>query len=98
MSYSFSLRAGTIAALAAAAASQLDAVCETQPVHRVDREAALKNLQAHAELVGEPGEGQELVVSMHGSISVSYPTAGDPVVSNAGSGCSVYRQTATPQV
>lgn len=97
MSYSLSLRAASILALAAAAAAALDNVIEAQPAHARDKDAALANLDAHAKLVGEPAEGEELIVSMHGSISVSNPTAGEPTVYSAGSGCSVWRQKATPQ-
>lgn len=92
MSYSFSLRAASVALLCAAAASKFDdEVIATQPVHKADRDAALANLKTHADLVGEPPEGQELSASMHGSVwaELDEGTGAVKRVMNAGSGCSV---------
>lgn len=92
MSYSFSLRAASIVALCAAAAAKFDQeVIATQPVHKADRDAALVNLKTHAELVGEPAEGQDLTASMHGSVwaELDPDTGAVKKVLNAGSGCSV---------
>jgi hypothetical protein len=84
MSYSHSFRAASIAALCALAASKMTETVQTQPFHEVDRDAALKNVKEHTEVVGEPPEGYEFVVSMHGS---GWAEGG--VVRSVGSGCNV---------
>lgn len=91
MSYSFSLKAATKAAAAAAAAAKFDEMLTTQPVHKADRAAALANLQAHLDLVREPGDTDEVSVSMHGSITGVFDqeTHEATSLSTAGSGCSV---------
>lgn len=70
MSYSFGLRAASVAALMAAATAKMGEVVATQPAHAADKEVALTTLQLHAEAVGEPPEGKELSVSMNGHCSV----------------------------
>lgn len=90
MSYSHSFRAATIVALAAAAAAKMDETVQQQPLHAVDRDAALKNVQEHAQLLGEPPAGYEFAVSMHGSgWSESTGPDSPPVVRSLGSGCTV---------
>lgn len=67
MSYSFGIRAASVAALAVAAAHELDKVTELQPIHAKDRgatETALQNLLA---LVEEPSAHEELSVNVAGS-------------------------------
>lgn len=66
MSYSFNLRVATIAAVAAAVATKFDEVVATQPVHAKDREVAIATATSVAGLVGEPGENQEVSVSVNG--------------------------------
>jgi hypothetical protein len=85
MSYSHSFRAASIAALCAIAASKMAETVQTQPFHEVDRDAALKNVKEHAEVIGEPPEAYEFAVSMHGS---GWAEAGG-VVRSVGSGCTV---------
>lgn len=91
VSYSLSLKAATKAAAAALAAAKLDEVIVSQPVHKVDRAAALANLQAHLDLLPEATEAQEVVVSMHGSVGgdIDWTVGEVRTLSNAGSGCSV---------
>jgi hypothetical protein len=48
---------------------------QTHPCTSVDRDAALKNVKEHAEVVGEPREGYEFAVSMHGSSAGPKPAA-----------------------
>jgi hypothetical protein len=100
MSYSFSAK-GTNKELALQdATAKFDAMVEQQPVHSRDREAALSNLRTHLNLVAEPAPDEDVVISMHGSISVNTPTAGPERITNASSGCSVYLQYAalTPTI
>jgi len=66
MSYSFSLRAASVAALIAQAESKLEDVVTTQPAHKSDKAAALGTLRLHAAAVGEPPDGKELAGSMSG--------------------------------
>jgi hypothetical protein len=91
MSYSFSAKGATKAAATAAAVSQFEAMLVSQPVHKADREAAFANLKAHMDLVKEPGDSEEVVISMHGSIGGDIDWSAGEVrsLSNAGSGCSV---------
>lgn len=70
MSYSFGLRAASIAALMAAAAAKMGEVVQSQPAHVADSDAALHTLQLHAEKVGEPPAGKVLSVSVSGHCSV----------------------------
>lgn len=97
MSYSFSLRAASVAALLAAAVEKMGETVKQQPVHAVDCDAALKNLEAHAKLVGEPADGEELAASMHGSVGgeIDWNTGEVRRLSTAGSGCTVYKCLAT---
>lgn len=90
MSYSFSLKAATKAAALAAAAAKFDAeVLAQQPVHRVDRDAALANAEKHLALVAEPVEGEEVSLSMYGSVGgdVDHGTGDVRRLTTAGSGC-----------
>lgn len=91
MSYSFSIKAATKAAALAAAAAKFDVeVVASQPVHKVDRDAALANARAHLDLIAEPADGEEVVLSMHGSVGGDIDwTAGQARrLTTAGSGCS----------
>jgi hypothetical protein len=91
MSYSFSAKGDDKAAALAAAAAQFDKMLEQQPVHTRDREAAMANLRAHLDLVEEPNEGEQVTISMHGSVSWSLigPDSSIQRWTGAGSGCSV---------
>jgi hypothetical protein len=78
MSYSFHFRARTIAAALAIAASEMDKVVESQPVHAHDRDVALAAIKAQAELVApQADDTQHVNVSVSGSLgwSGSYPDA-----------------------
>jgi len=93
MSYSFTVKAATKAAALAAASAAFDSqVLVSQPVHKVDREAALKNAEAHVNLIADPKEGEEVALSMHGSIGGEIDWSAGEVkrLSSAGSGCTAY--------
>ena len=71
MSYSFSIRAASLAAAALTISDKLNEVVETQPVHAVDRDQAEAAAAAFVSLVGEPPEGKELAVTVSGWVSKS---------------------------
>jgi hypothetical protein len=69
MSYSFTVRAERAADCLFSAVAELDRVIEQQPVHAADRagaEAAIKGMLGA--LAATPGEGEEVQVSVHGSV------------------------------
>ena len=92
MSYSFTVRGITAAAALAPAAAQMDEVVRQQPPHKVDRDAALANAQAHLDLLAQPTEDQEIVLSMNGSIGgdLDWNTGDVQRLTSAGSACSAY--------
>ena len=69
MSYSISVRAVSVAAAALAVSAQLDEIVAQQPIHEADRAQALAATEAFLGLVREPGEGEEITVSLSGSVS-----------------------------
>jgi hypothetical protein len=69
MSYSFTVKAATKADAKKAVASQLEAVVAGQPIHKADLDAALVSAKAFIDVLGEPHEGDEVVVSVNGSLS-----------------------------
>ena len=69
MSYSFNVRAADKAAARAAVAAELDKVVEAQPLHSIDRIHAEAAADAFLDLIGDPGEGQEVSVSVNGSVA-----------------------------
>lgn len=68
MSYSFTLRAITAAALLAAAARSLSQVVKEQPVHARDEATAWGAIKAQVELVTPPTTDQHVVVNVSGSL------------------------------
>jgi len=69
MSYSYSLKAPNKAAATAEAAAQFDKVQEAQPVHAHDRAAALAAAESALGLIAEPGELEEVSLSVSGWLS-----------------------------
>lgn len=69
MSYSFNIRGATAAALVAALPAKFDEVVVSQPVHSNDRDQAIAAATAMVGIVSAPPEGQELSVSVSGSLS-----------------------------
>jgi hypothetical protein len=68
MSYSFSVTAKTKADATRQIREQFDAVVEAQPSHAADKEAAVVAAQTLVRLLAEPHEGDEIHVSMNGSL------------------------------
>lgn len=68
MSYSFSITADTKADATHKIREQFDAVVVAQPSHAADKEAAVVAAQTLVRLLAEPHEGDEIFVSMNGSL------------------------------
>ena len=85
MSYSFDVKAPSKTAAILAAEERFAQEKVNQPVHAKDEAVAFANLRAHIALAGDPEADEQVVVSMHGSISV----VNDRVV-GCSSGCGVY--------
>ena len=68
MSYSFSVTADTKADATGKIREQFDAVVVAQPSHAADKEAAVVAAQTLVRLLAEPHEGDEIYVSMNGSL------------------------------
>jgi hypothetical protein len=66
MSYSFGVRAASIAALIAAAGAKMGEIVTQQPIHKADEQVPIKALQGAADAVGEPPEGKVLSASVSG--------------------------------
>jgi hypothetical protein len=69
MSYSISRKGASKALALAALAVAFDEVVASQPVHAKDKEAALKQAEVVSTLIEEPSEGEEVYVSLSGSLS-----------------------------
>lgn len=67
MSYSFGVRAASVAALAVAARSELAKVAELQPIHARDQEATSAAIDGLLALVEAPAAHEELTASIAGS-------------------------------
>lgn len=78
MSYSFSLRAPTKAALLEAVGAEWDKIVSAQPIHAADRDAAVANITAQLGLI-EPREGKDFSLSANGYVS----TDGNGLVSTS---------------
>jgi hypothetical protein len=68
MSYSFSVTADTKADATGKIREQFDAVVAAQPSHAADKEAAVVAAQTLVRLLAEPSDGDEIYVSMNGSL------------------------------
>lgn len=71
MSYSFSVKAPTKAAAKDNVSDQFDVVVNGQPTHEVDRAAVKAAAGAFIDMLAEPQDGDEIVVSINGSLSWS---------------------------
>ena len=91
MSYSFNVRAATKALALSAVIAKIDEVVVQQPIHAHDQEAAKAAAETFIGLVRDPGEGEEISVSVNGSVS-SY---GDTGFVSAGVGVSASVLTKT---
>lgn len=68
MSYSFTVTADNKLDATARIREQFDAVVIQQPSHAADREAAVVAAQTLVRLLADPHEGDEIVVSINGSL------------------------------
>jgi len=68
MSYSFSVTADTKVDATRQIREQFDAVVVAQPSHAKDKEAAVVAAQTLVRLLAEPQGGDEIFVSMNGSL------------------------------
>lgn len=69
MSYSFNIRAATVALALAAVASEFDAIVAREPAHHVDKDKALSAVASYLELVPTAHlDGYELSVAVSGGI------------------------------
>ncbi len=75
MSYSFSITANSKTDATRQIREQFDAVVVAQPPHAADREAAVVAAQTLVRLLADPSEGDEICVSINGSLSWTH---GDP--------------------
>lgn len=69
MSYMFHFAARSRAEAKQRLSTELDRVAEQQPVHRNDRDQAQAAAEAMLSVVPEPGENNQLAISVSGSIS-----------------------------
>lgn len=68
MSYSIGVRAATKALVLEKVAEELNKVAAAQPVHDRDRGEAYEAAKAFVGVLAEPAAGQEVVVSVSGSL------------------------------
>lgn len=68
MSYSFSVTADNKVDATRQIREQFDAVVVAQPSHAADKEAAVVAAQTLVRLLAEPHDGDEIYVSMNGSL------------------------------
>lgn len=63
-----------------------------QVAHKVDREAAIDNVMRLAEIMGDPPDGEDFVIHMHGSIGgdIDWSTGEVKKLSTMSTGCGVY--------
>lgn len=68
MSYSFVVTADTVEAATRQIREQFDIVVAAQPSHAADKEAAVVAAQTLVRILATPHEGDEIQVSMNGSL------------------------------
>jgi hypothetical protein len=68
MSYSFNVRGADKEAARAAVAAELDKVVAQQPIHEADRDQAAAAADAMLDLIPDPAEGEEVSVTVNGSL------------------------------
>jgi len=69
MSYSFNILAATSVLAAAEVAAKLDETVASQPIHEADKAQAQAAVDSLLPLLREPAEGEQLSVSVSGSVS-----------------------------
>lgn len=69
MSYSFNVTASSKVEAKEKVAAEFDTILASQPVHAADRASAQAAADAFVDLVKEPGEGEEIAVTVNGYVS-----------------------------
>ena len=69
MSYSFNVLAATSVLATAAVATKLDQTVSEQPIHEADKSQAQAAVDSLLPLLREPAEGEQISVSVSGSVS-----------------------------
>jgi hypothetical protein len=79
MSYSFAITGISKVDAAAKVAAEFDQVIVNQPTHAADKEGAVAAANAFINLLGEPGDGEQIAVFMYGSLGWDHsePSSGD---------------------
>jgi hypothetical protein len=85
MSFSFAIRAVSIAACLPLAKAKMEEVVAAQPAHAFDAALILETAERYLALASEPNEGAELLLQMHGSVWFS----GDDVLGGLSGGVSI---------
>jgi hypothetical protein len=75
MSYSFAITAASKDEAGKKVEEELGKVVEAQPVHEHDRQAAQDAAEAFINALAEPGEEQQIAVSVSGSLGWTDETA-----------------------
>lgn len=91
MSYSFSVTGASKAAVKQLLADSFANVVVSQPSHAADRDVAIAAASVFVDLLADPAEGEEIVVSMHGSLGWKYDAP--DVFTGAGVGVSASLRT-----
>lgn len=90
MSFSFTLRARTVAAALALAAVEMDRVVQTQPAHAADRNTVLDAVERQVGLFGTVAADKHVVLNVNGSLSTTgVPGADDFTILSANVGVNV---------
>ena len=85
MSFSFAIRAASLAAALPLAKAEMEKVVAAQPAHAFDATLILDTAERYLALASEPNEGAELVLNVHGSVWFS----GDDVLGGLSGGVSI---------
>jgi hypothetical protein len=88
MSFSFNVRAATMAAALVMVDEKVDEVVANQPVHAVDADAIKATARAYADLVEEK-EGHDVSINVNGYVSWEGTLGGDEPVTIRGANIGV---------
>lgn len=72
MSYSFSKRGATRAAVLAMVSAQFDEIVAQQPIHAADRAQAQAVAESFLAIVPDADDTQDYYIAMHGSVSYTW--------------------------
>ncbi len=92
MSYSFSIKADSKDEAAKLVEAELAKVVEQQPVHAADYQAAQEVAEGFIAILADPGESEQISVSVYGSLS--WRTEGVLTGANVNVSASIVQRTA----